>query len=116
MAFGTFRFVTRLAGQVSRQVLTDSRNVVKPWSLSKIPPEFVFIFLEARKCVDSFAKHSKSCSFRALPNVSWCRCQGIASWYLCALRKLMFTFDPIPKGERDLSVLVNLAAIGLLSR
>ncbi|PJZ47524.1 hypothetical protein CH362_18675 [Leptospira saintgironsiae] len=29
----TFRFVTRLAGQVSRQVLTDSRNVANPWSL-----------------------------------------------------------------------------------
>ncbi|PJZ64103.1 hypothetical protein CH371_19760 [Leptospira wolffii] len=67
MASSTFRFVTRLAKQASRQVLAHSRNVVKPWPLSKIPPEVVLLFLEARKCVDSFCKHSKTCSFRALP-------------------------------------------------
>ncbi|EIE03406.1 nucleoid-associated protein NdpA [Leptospira licerasiae serovar Varillal str. VAR 010] len=33
LACGTFRFVTRLAEQVSRQVLADSRNVGTPWSL-----------------------------------------------------------------------------------
>ncbi|TGM16894.1 hypothetical protein EHQ82_16860 [Leptospira selangorensis] len=34
--YATFRFVTRLAKQASRQVLAHSRNVAKPWSLDDI--------------------------------------------------------------------------------
>ncbi|EMK02345.1 hypothetical protein LEP1GSC192_0451 [Leptospira sp. B5-022] len=43
MAYGTFRFVTRLAEQVSCQVLTDSRNVGTPWSLGAHPITFFFL-------------------------------------------------------------------------
>ncbi|WP_167882670.1 hypothetical protein [Leptospira licerasiae] len=41
LASGTFRFVTRFAEQNSRQVLTHSRNVAKPWSLDAIAQKLI---------------------------------------------------------------------------
>ncbi|TGK10138.1 hypothetical protein EHO58_01565 [Leptospira selangorensis] len=56
--FATFRFVTCLAGQVSCQVLTHSRNVANPWSLSAMLKIILrncilYILIKVSKLVDS---------------------------------------------------------------